>query len=64
MPGFANRYTSMPGQPRALVCPDRGVTPGIRPYARCHSVVVAMPGVTYLGSPLGSKPIRLANFVH
>ena len=21
---------------RALVCPDLGVTPGIRPYARCH----------------------------
>ena len=30
MPGFANRYTIMPGQSRALVCPDRGVTPGIR----------------------------------
>ena len=29
MPGLANRCTSMPGQPRALVCPDRGVTPGI-----------------------------------
>ena len=39
MPGFINSYTSMPGQSRALVCPERGVTPGIRPYARCHNTI-------------------------
>eukprot|EP01043_Picozoa_sp_COSAG02_P062575 COSAG02_NODE_8669_length_2486_cov_1.986594_5_plen_49_part_01 len=41
MPGLAVQiyatYPSMPGALRAL-CPDfRGVTPGIRPYARCHN---------------------------
>ena len=36
MPGFINRCTSMPEQSRALACPERGVTPGIRPHARCH----------------------------
>ena len=37
MPGFINSHTSMPaGQSRALVCPELGVTPGIRPYARCQ----------------------------
>ena len=37
MPGFIKSCTSMPRYSRALVCPERGVTPGIRPL---------MPGVT------------------
>ena len=40
MPGLAVQnyatYPSMPGALRALCPVTRGVTPGIRPYARCH----------------------------
>ncbi len=32
-------YPSMPGALRALCPVRRGVTPGIRPYARCHFTV-------------------------
>ena len=40
--GVINSYTSMPGQSRALVCPERGVTPGIRPYAQTQALT---PGI-------------------
>ena len=41
MPGAKLRYHPiMPGALRALCPVTRGVTPGIRPYARCHSLIM------------------------